>query len=437
MGLRKFFAKFKPKRTKEIGTATPTGGYHGYQRLNDTNIDLRFPRNIAVYNKMLKEDEQVSMAYSACTLPVLRAKWHIDSNGADPEVVERVAQDLKLPILGVDSPPVTRLSRGVSWQEHLPQALLALVFGFAYFEQVYEQDETGWHLVKLAPRWADTISKINVDENGNLESIEQKSVRLDDGTKLAPVIPVDSLVGYVYRPTNSDWMGTSILRPCYRPWRLKDELQRLQLKTLERNGMGIPVYVASKETLLGRPEDLQDEIDRGQELVEAIRADDFAGVSIPPGASFEFKGVSGQLPDVSGAIKSYNDAIAKSVLAHFLNLDDGGGSYALADTQSSFFTQSLQTIADWVALTAQKYIVEDLISLAFPDYKGPVPLINCDPIASNSELKPEMWPNAVAAGLVDPNDPVTRKYFHRKMQIPWSGDTETNNIDNNEGDVLL
>jgi hypothetical protein len=331
---------------------------------------------------MGREDAQVTSVLNALWLPIERADWRLDPNGAPDEVVALVSEDLRLPVLG-DSPkePVARRRGRVSWTEHLQQALLSLQYGVMFFEQVYEERGGRMHLAKLAPRYPGTLTRINVAEDGGLSSVEQVGASTGTARADGATIPVDRLVAYCHAPRDTSWEGTSVLRPAFKHWKLRDQALRLEMQVLERNGMGVPIYKGS-ELAENPAEDLR----HGQELARGIRAGAEAGGAIPAKAKLQLLGVNGQLVSPRESI-SYHDAmIARSVLAHFLNLDGGGGSYALAETQSDLFIQSLQTIADWIADTATQHIVEDLVDVAFPGYTGLCPRVVVDPIASKKEL---------------------------------------------------
>ncbi|WP_225976709.1 MULTISPECIES: DUF935 family protein [Corynebacterium] len=346
----------------------------------------------------------------AVTLPIRRSTWRIAPNGAPDDVVRHVAGDLRLPVLGQERGAVPRRRGRVSWDSHLQKALLALPYGHMFFEQVYQSGDDGLeHLVKLAPRLPGTVAKINVAEDGGLESIEQTALT---GRTDRPVIPVSRLVAYCFEPSDSTWVGSSVLRPAYKHWLIRDELLRLEQQTLDRNGMGIPTYTASAS-----PEDPKQELEDGQNLVEAIRSGAHAGVALPNGASFELRGINGQIASPREAIEYHDAMMAKAVLAHVLNLSGKGGSYALAETQNDLFVQSLQSIADWIADTANQHIVEDLVELSWPDYDGPAPLLMADPIASKKELTAEALAMLVNAGVLF-MDPPTEDEVRRRYQMP-------------------
>ncbi|WP_288833785.1 hypothetical protein [uncultured Corynebacterium sp.] len=354
--------------------------------LVEDNWELRFPYSSKVFAKMGREDAQVTSVLRAVTLPIRRATWYVDPNGAPDDVVGLVSEDLRLRAKGEDpKKPLAPRSGRVSWEKHLEQALKALQFGHMFFEQVYAPGADGReHLVKLAPRWPGTIDAINVADDGGLESIRQvrigTSARADDEDR---VIPVDRLVAYVFDDEGSQWRGKSILRPAYKHWQLRDQLLKLEVETLDRNGMGVPVYTGSDVAI-----DPDDDLQRGEKIAVAFRSGESSGAAIPTGAKLELKGTSGQLVSPREAISYHDSMIARTALAHFLNLEGKGGSYALAETQSDLFIQSLQTTAEWVADVATQHIVEDLVRVAFPEHRGLMPRIAFDPIASKKEITP-------------------------------------------------
>lgn len=391
---------------REIGRARVVNN----RALREDNAELAFPRSAAVFAKMAREDAQVRSVLQAITLPIIRASWWLDPNGADPEIVAHVAEDLRLQVLGDDpKKPLARRAGRVSWDLHLRQALRSLQFGHMFFEQVYEVGEDGReHLRKLAPRWPGTVSKINVADDGGLESIEQSSAGID-GRR---VIPVSALVAYAHDDIGGEWVGQSVLRSAYKHWVLRDQLMRLELDVLDRNGMGVPVYEGTELT-----NDPDGDLDRGEEIARSLRSGAAAGAAVPAKAKLSLLGVSGQLVSPREAIVHHESMIAKAVLAHFMNLEGQGGSYALADVQSSFFVQSLQTTAEWIADVATQHIVEDLVSIAYPEYGGMCPRIVCDPIASKKELSAQDLATLKRDGVLLA-DPELEEHVRRVYSLP-------------------
>jgi len=326
----------------------------------ETNPELQWPKSIDTFDKMRREDSQIGSVLRAVTLPIRRTEWMIDPAGADDDVTEFVAANLNLPIKGRDAVPPLRTKGRFSWGEHLRHALLELVFGHSYFEQVYRYENGRHHLAKLAWRPPRTIDAINVARDGGLESIEQP----DQGGRKVK-IDVQYLVAYVNDREGGNWVGQSLLRTAYKNWLLKDRLLRIQALTAERNGLGIPVYTGAGAPEGAEPEQYEkwrtSERDAGLAIAKGARAGDAAGASIPHGATFEFKGVTGDLPDTDKPIRYHDEQIARAVLAHFLNLGTETGSWALGSTFADFFTDSLNAVAQHIEDVANQHIAEDLV----------------------------------------------------------------------------
>lgn len=404
--------KQSPTRTKraaptnEIGYAVAYPGEYWTLDTTETTPELRWPYSTQVYEKMRRQDAQITSIMRAITLPVIRTGWRIDPNGARDEVVQHVADDLRLPILGLDEAdkaPKKRNRGRFSWTEHVRLALLMCQYGHMFFEQVYRPSDDGkkWHLASLAPRMPRSISSMNVAANGDLVSISQYAMgTLTSGFAIAgggsgKPIPASRLVGYVNDREGGDWIGTSVLRPAYKNWITKDALLRVQAQTIDRNGMGIPIYYAG-------PLDTQDDLEEGKRIASDYRSGDSSGAAVPNGAKLRLQGVEGALPDAMPAIRYHDEQMARAVLAHFLNLGTQTGSWALGSTFADFFVMSLQTLAQSIADTANQHIVEDLVDLNYGEDE-PAPLIVFDEIGSRHDATAEAVALLLNAGAVFPD----------------------------------
>ncbi|WP_193118346.1 phage portal protein family protein [Brachybacterium tyrofermentans] len=368
---------------------------HGYQAATgswwsavddlEETPELIWPLNLEVYDRMRRQDAQVISVLRAVTLPIRRTGWRLDPNGARPEVVELIADDLGLQVQGQPERAVVRTRDRFSWSDHLRLALLMLVFGHSPFEQVYRIDEKGQaRLRKLGWRPPRTISKVDVAADGGLIALEQQARGASTSRSR---MDVDRLVVYVNDREGGNWLGGSLLRPAYKFWVLKDRLLRVQAQTVDRNGMGIPVYEGAEPPMMGtlaeREEWAKKDVQAGLAIAKAVRSGNNAGASIPHGSKLTLSGVTGSLPDADKPIRYYDEQIARAVLANFLNLggDNSTGSYALGETFADFFTLSLQTVAQDIASTATQHIVEDLVDLNWGEHE-PAPKIVFDEIGS-------------------------------------------------------
>jgi hypothetical protein len=380
---------------KEIGYASTATSYN-WTVEGETTPELQWPQSVEVYDAMRRTDSQVKSVLQAVMLPVRATPWRIDPAGARAEVVELVADDMNLPIKGQNPKVLPRTRDRFSWADHLRLALLMLPFGFSFFEQTYRVDDDGLraHLAKLGQRPARTIMSVDVARDGGLISITQYGTINNDGPQRP--IPVDRLVAYVHEREGGNWLGQSILRPAYKNWLLKDRLLRVQAQTVERNGMGVPVYE-------GQEGASAEDLEVGKSMATSLRAGEAAGAATPFGAKLRLMGVEGTLPDAQPAVEYHDSQIARAVLAHFLNLGTQTGSWALGTTFADFFTLSLQTLAQQIADVATQHIIEDLVDINFgPD--EPAPRLTFDEIGSRQAATAQALKSLVDAGVIHPDE---------------------------------
>lgn len=343
---------------------------------NETNPELRHPKWIDVADRMRSEDSQIASVLRAVTQPILSTEWSVDPSGAEDDVVEHIATDFGLGTKGVEYVAPLRTRGRFSFTEHVRLALLELPHGHSVFEQVYRLENGRLRLAKLAWRPPRTIASFDVARDGGLISIRQHGIGTTaplvngrpslTGAPLSGVrIPVDRLVVYVNEREGANWLGRSLLRPAYKNWMLKDRLLRVQAIAAERNGLGMPTYTGAPAPEKASTEEARawdkDQIDKGLDVTKKARAGEAAGLAIPGGAEFEFKGVTGKVPDTDPMIRYHDEQMARAVLAHFLNLGTETGSWALGSTFADFFTNSLNGVAQQLADVLNQHVVEDLV----------------------------------------------------------------------------
>lgn len=378
-------------------------GYVRDATINQLNVDpyelnphLKWPLGLAVYDQMLNESQIISVM-RAVKLPILATRWRVNPGGARDEVVEKVAKDLGLPVVGSDDPPPRRTAGRFSWREHLESAMLCLRYGHMAFEQQYAiNDDGSASLAKLAPRLPRRIARINVDIDGGLVSIMQNPAiganGIPNGIGLLE-IPVNRLVYYTNEKEPGDWLGRSLLRAAYKNYVIKDELLRTQATMIKRNGMGIPVYTG------GAP---NEDLTKGSMLAQALRAGDDSGAAIPFGAVMQLIGVTGVLPDANPAIQYHDQQMARAVLAHVLNLGTQTGSWALGSVFNDLFTMSLQAIAGDIRDTAQQHVVEDIVDVNYSIDEG-APQLVFDSIGGQQQITAQVLMALRQAGLIIPD----------------------------------
>lgn len=369
----------------------------------ETTVELLWPLSVAVYDSMRRTDSQISGNLRAMTMPILSANWQLDTVGVRPAVVSLITTELGLN-LNKNQARQRRRRNGIVWKDHLRTALLAPIFGHMAFEQVYEigpptkeQEGVGLdtiaHLRKLAPRFPRTISEIHVAQDGGLAGITQLPISHGLQTYKPVFIGVERLVYYCIEREGGDWTGTSVLRPTYKHWMIRDVLIRLAAQIVERNGMGVPdlTYDGIETTK-----------EQAEALVRGFRAGATGGMARSLGTTFQLVGVSGSTVDPIPHINYHDQAISKAMLAMFLDLGHDTGARSLGETFVDFFTASLQAVADEIAETATEHIIRDLVEENFgPD--EPYPVLTAGNLSEQQAVAAETLTSLTAAGLITPD----------------------------------
>lgn len=393
--------------TRDIGHLDANYGIW-YGDLLEQIPDLTWPLSARTYS-MMRHDPQLTAVLSAYCLPIRRATWSVDPAGCRDEVVQLVADDLGLPILGVDAEPGPARRRGVRWADHLRLALLSLTFGFMPFERRYRIDGQQARLVNLGERMPHTIGQIQLANDETVQSITQN---------LAAVrpIPANRLVWYVHDREAANWTGRSLLRPAYGPWLLKHEVWRVHATSIRRFGMGVPTVAAPPGATPGQ-------VTEAQRLAAAMRVGDRAGVGLPDGFKLAITGMTGSVPDAMGFIRYLDQQMSRSALAGLMDLGDtSNGSRALGDSFLDFFLLSLQSVADEIANTAttgqegMPGIVEDLVNLNWGEDE-PCPRIVVSDVGDRHEVTAQAIEQLMRSGALSP-DPTLEAYVREAWRLP-------------------
>ena len=367
----------------------------------EINPDLAFPNSIAVFDEMRRTNGDVGSTLRAMIMPIISARWDFLTDGCRPEVINMVRAEVGLTAVGEAT--ARRRRQGIVFKTHLKEALLCLPFGFMPFEQVYEpgppmpgQESSGlstvMHLRKLAPRLPPTITQIHVGRDGGLAGVSQTPLEGDKDI----FIPVDQLVMYTLEKEGADWSGTSILRTAYKHHIINNKLHVLAAQIVERNGMGVPdlEYDPSRFP--------KEEADA---LVASFRAGATAGMARPVGTIFNLVGVTGTTVDPLPLIKHHEQAVAKSMLAMFLNLGHDAGARSLGETFLQVFNDSLQAVADMFADTFTEHVIRDLVELNYGP-EEPYPTLTPGDLSANKAITAEALGLLIDAGAIRVDDGV-------------------------------
>ena len=104
-------------------------------------------------------------------------------------------------------------------------------------------------VAKLSPRWQNSITKWDIDNNGNIENVYQRS---NDFSTTDIKIPYKKILHFVMNGYNGNPEGESVLRGTFASYYNKKNIERIQRETFERGFTGIldiqvpPRYMSKK-----------------------------------------------------------------------------------------------------------------------------------------------------------------------------------------------
>lgn len=163
--------------------------------------------DLAAYRKM-RLDGQVSAGLSVLKLPVMSRRYQVVGDSDEAAVFVKKALE-----------PV--------WRDLIRGALLALDYGFAAMEKVWDLDENG-KLVYTRFKDPDPETlELDVDDRGNFVGVSQRPDRRIDA---------DKAFLYTHRLEHGNLYGISRLRPAYPYWRTKEIIYLFLNRYLERKG---------------------------------------------------------------------------------------------------------------------------------------------------------------------------------------------------------
>lgn len=404
-------------RAAESGYSTGLRGLQPWSSWVDTREfvpELRFPQSVAAYEKM-RTDSQLAALFWAITSPIRRYKFVIQPNGARPEAVNGVAEDFGLDIAGEEPRPRGRRSGKFSHDIHLQHALLSLVFGFGFFEQVGRIENGMWRMTKLMSLPQPSISEINVAPDGGLVFVKQRWQHPNTPWGETPEIPVDRLVAYSWEKEHANWTGRSMFRDCYRNWLIKDRLLRVDAINHERAG-GVPWAEAAPGASPG-------DIKRLSEMAQQFKVGEDAGGAVPPGAKLNIARL-GAGTDVINSIQYHDESMARRFMQMVIQLGQTTtGSRALGHEFVELAQLAQKAIVEWYIDVTNEHVIEDWVDWNFYGDQY------CPLLDYVIEDEDEYLPVADLVSLIDKGvitiDSELETYMRHRFRLPEFNGTPT------------
>lgn len=349
----KYKSNFNLTNAGKTGTEIYSG-YYDEEYLQK----LKHRQRADEYDKMRRSDSQIQMLLSSMKNPIKAAKWEIDPAEIDNEQYQLHA-DLCKKILFNDMK--------VGWSKFINEALTVLEFGHAVFERTHklvkndEQFGTYISINNLSWRSPKTIERWNLNKCGELESITQYSfgdldVQVD--------IEACNLIVFVLNMEGSDYQGIPILRACYGNYFRKNNYLKLNAIGIEK--FAVPTPIA---TVPSGKEDTR-EMSAMEEALQRYTTHQSNYVIIPEGYKIDFNNNVYDPQKVEVSIDNEDKRMSKAILANFLELGQGSGSYALSNDLSDFFLSSITYLAEnIIAEHLNNTLIKEIVDLNFPGVK--------------------------------------------------------------------
>jgi hypothetical protein len=384
---------------------------------------LVHPESVRVFSQM-RTDPMIAGILKAYAGPINRAHWSIDPAGCRDEVVEKIADDLGLPIKGwsdepnEDEPdakvqaPTGARRRKFTWARHLRLVGMYRVFGHMFFEQNWTETAGGdglrWSLDMVQERMPQTVAGLKLNTNGTLNAVAQGSIVGKDTILLTTAD--HRLVHYVREREGSNYFGQSLIRPCYAPWLIKTQVMRVWPTSNRRNGMGIWQVTA--------PPDAQpQQILEAQRLASSTRASEGAGLGLPAGFTAELKGMTGTLPDHAELANFCNQEMARNTLTMLLTMAGAErGNRSLGETVMDLLIMAQQDDAEFIAGEATDQLVIPLVDANWGESE-PAPRIDVGQVGADVETTAQdiYWLTAYAG--LKPDRPA-REWIRQQRGMP-------------------
>lgn len=333
-------------------------GYYDEEYLHK----LRNKERAKEFDKMRRSDPQIKMILACMKNPIKSAKWEIQPAEQDDEQYKLQAE-LVEKILFSDMK--------TSWKKFLNEALTMLEFGHAVFERTHKlvkNDETFGTYISirdLAWRSPKTIERWNLhghgENKGDLKSITQYAYG-----DLDVMVDIDAcnLLVFTLDMEGADYQGVSILRPCYGNYFKKNNYAKINAIGIEKFAVptAIGTIPAGQENSAGKTA-----FDLSLQMYTTHQSN---YITKPEGYIIEFNNNTYDPQKVEVSIDNEDKRMIKAILANFLELGQGSGSYALSNDLSDFFLASIEYIAQSeIAETLNRTIVKEIIDLNFPGVK--------------------------------------------------------------------
>jgi hypothetical protein len=173
-------------------------------------------------------------------------------------------------------------------------------------------------------------------------------------------IPADKVLLWTFNRRGDDYWGYPPTRNCYRAWKFKQQLEKLNLLGVDRFGVGTPIAEEGEGWT-------EPDRKRLHDFLQAWRSGQNTFLAHPFGGKISIASAQGQaIANVLEWVKFYNVGIAKSFLTQVSELGTTDtGSRAVGDTFSEQLTGVVQSDCEDIATVINEKLLIALVDWNF------------------------------------------------------------------------
>lgn len=377
--LKKAQTREGPKIYPEIGS-TGLRRFSGYVS-EDFDPQLNGFRAAAAFDEMRRNDPDVAAVLSAVEFVIHSVDWNV-AQGGDTQADADAAEFLRECMEDMD----------ISWHDLISDICSMFPFGWALFEMVwkqrngslphdnelgsmYDDGRIGWG--KIALRGQESLQRWEFADNGDVKGMWQRVIwspaapPSKNGMPLGGdyYIPMPKAILFRVKREKNNPEGWSILRPAYRPYFIKKNIEEIEVQGAEKDMVGtLVIRLPANATGADR--------DVAIKMLEDYHSGDQTGLLIPRTINDPelldldwqaelMKSPGSKVVDTDKIINRCSVMITRSSLAQFLTLgqNKAGGSRALGTSMMDLFNVSVAGHLDNIESTINRFMVRRLFEM--------------------------------------------------------------------------
>jgi len=314
---------------------------------------LHWPGAYSVYDEMRRRDPTIRSALNALVMLARTASWYVEpgSDGAG----DRAAAEFVEGCLGDMSHTV---------EDGIEDALSCVWFGWSWAEICYKRRSRrdaggpgsryddgliGWR--KWAPRRQGSFERWNFDETGGVAGMVQRPAPVYEEIE----VPIGKSLHFRGQRDGGNPEGWALGESLYESWYRVKHLAIISGIGWQRTFVGLPVFEFQSQPQA-------DDLLAVQSVGEGLIVDEKQYVSVPDSVKFRLESASNTgAAALLEQIRTERRWMLQTLMADFMELGGGSGSWALGQDKSQLFLMAVDGVLDRMASVINRYGVARLM----------------------------------------------------------------------------